>query len=52
MRMLRWMRGKTRKNRIRNIGIRDTVGIEPIEAKLRENNLGGSNIYVVGSLML
>ena len=34
MRMLRWMCGKTWKDRIRNTNIRDMVGIAPIEDKI------------------
>src|SRR4029450_2942072 len=39
MRMLRWMCGKTRKDRIRNEHIRERVGVAPIEDKMRENQL-------------
>ncbi|CAL5373127.1 unnamed protein product [Camellia sinensis] len=39
MRMLRWMCGKTRQDRIRNECIREWVGVAPIEDKLRENRL-------------
>lgn len=39
MRMLRWMCGKTRKDRIRNENIRERVGVAPIEDKMRENRL-------------
>jgi hypothetical protein len=39
MRMLRWMCGKTRRDRIRNETIREMVGVAPIEEKLRENRL-------------
>ena len=39
MRMLRWMCGKTRKDRIRNVNIRSMVGVAPIEDKMRENRL-------------
>ena len=39
MRMLRWMCGKTRKDKVRNEDIRHQVGIVPIEDKLRENRL-------------
>ncbi|GMP32327.1 hypothetical protein CsSME_00006133 [Camellia sinensis var. sinensis] len=39
MRMLRWMCGKTRQNRIRYECIREWVGVAPIENKLRENRL-------------
>ena len=39
MRMLRWMCGKTRRDKIRNETIREWVGVAPIEGKLRENRL-------------
>ncbi|WP_375619007.1 hypothetical protein, partial [Bartonella sp. AC134YNZD] len=39
MRMLRWMCGKTRKDRIRNEKIREMVQVAPIEDKIRENRL-------------
>ena len=39
MRMLRWMCGKTRRDRIRNETVREMVGVAPIEEKLRENRL-------------
>ena len=39
MRMLRWMCGKTRMDKIRNEIIRSLVGIVPIEDKMRENRL-------------
>jgi len=39
MRMLRWMCGKTRKDRIRNEIIREKVGATKIEDKMRENRL-------------
>ena len=35
--MLRWMCGKTRKDRIRNTNIRDMIVVAPIEDKLRED---------------
>ena len=37
--MLRWIRGNTRKNKVRNENIRLQVGIAPIENKLKENRL-------------
>ena len=40
MRMLRWMCGKIRKDRIRNANIFDMVGVALIEDKLRKNRLG------------
>ncbi|EXC32766.1 hypothetical protein L484_019880 [Morus notabilis] len=39
MRMLRWMSGHTRMDRIRNEVIRSKVGVAPIEDKVRENHL-------------
>ena len=39
MRMLRWMCGKTRKDRVRNEDIRSQVGVAPIEGKMREHRL-------------
>ena len=36
MRMLRWMCGKTRNDRIRNVNIRDMVGVALIEDNIRE----------------
>jgi hypothetical protein len=39
MRMLRWMSGKTRHDRIRNDTIRERVGVAPIVEKLVENRL-------------
>ncbi|KAK9166421.1 hypothetical protein Scep_001612 [Stephania cephalantha] len=39
MRMLRWMCGKTRKDRIRNIKIQRQVGVAPIDTKIREGRL-------------
>ncbi|CAN6710825.1 unnamed protein product [Malus baccata var. baccata] len=37
MRMLRWMCGHTRKDKIRNEDIRGKVGVAEIEGKMREN---------------
>ncbi|KAM1889548.1 hypothetical protein ACFX13_047518 [Malus domestica] len=39
MRMLRWMCGHTRKDKIRNEDIRGKVGVAGIEGKMRENRL-------------
>ena len=39
MRMIRWMCGFTRLDRIRNEVIRERVGVAPIEEKLRETRL-------------
>ncbi|KAM1519454.1 hypothetical protein ACFX1Z_022250 [Malus domestica] len=39
IRMLRWMCGHTRKDKIRNEDIRGKVGVAEIEGKLRENQL-------------
>ena len=39
MRMLRWMCGKTRMNKVRNEDIHSLVGVTPIEDKMRENRL-------------
>ena len=40
MRILSWMCGKIRKDRIRNANICDMLGVVPIEDKVRENRLG------------
>jgi len=37
MRMLRWMCGKTQKDKVRNEFFLETVGVAPIEDKLRKN---------------
>jgi hypothetical protein len=37
--MLRWINGKTRRDRIRNDTIRKSVGVAPIAEKLVENRL-------------
>ena len=41
MRMLRWMSGKTRHNKIRTDTIRERVGVAPILEKLVEKGLDG-----------
>ena len=51
IRMLRWMCSKSRKDRIRNVNISDMVGVAPMEDKLRETRLSGSDIYIVSLLM-
>ena len=39
MRMIRWMCGYTRLDRIRNVVIRERVGVAPLEDTLRETRL-------------
>ena len=39
MRMLRWMCGNTRRDKVRNEDIRTKIGIASIEEKMRENRL-------------
>ncbi len=39
MKMLRWMSGHTRKDRIHNEVIRGKLGVAPIEDKMREHRL-------------
>ena len=39
MRILKWICGKTLKDRISNKHIRELVGVTPIEDKMRENRL-------------
>jgi len=41
MRMLKWMSGVTREDRIRNEYVRGSIGVASIVAKMRENRLGG-----------
>ena len=37
--MLRWMRGNTRRDKLRNEDIRTKIGVAFIEEKMRENRL-------------
>jgi len=39
MRMLRWICGHTRRDRVRNDDIRDILGVAPIEEKLVQHRL-------------
>jgi len=39
MRNIRWMCGYTRLDRIRNVVIKECVGVAPLEEKLRETRL-------------
>ncbi|CAN6543029.1 unnamed protein product [Malus baccata var. baccata] len=52
MRMLRWMCGHTRKDKIRNEDIRGKVGVAEIEGKMRENRLRGLDMCKEGLLTL
>ena len=45
MPMLRWICGKTLKDRISNKHIRELVGVAPIEDKMRENRLQWLDTY-------
>jgi len=39
MRMIRWMCGNTRRDKVRNKDIRTKIGVASIEEKMRENRL-------------
>jgi len=39
MRVLRWMCGNTRRDKVRNKDIRTKIGVAPIKEKMRENPL-------------
>jgi len=39
MTMIRWMCGFTRLDRIRNVALRERVGVAPLEDKMRESRL-------------
>ncbi|RXH97113.1 hypothetical protein DVH24_035781 [Malus domestica] len=52
MRMLRWMCGHTRKDKIRNEDIRGKVGVAEIEGKRRENRLRWFDMCKEGLLTL
>ena len=39
MRMVSWMCGKTRRDRIRNANFRDMIKVALIEDKIRDNRL-------------
>ena len=39
MHMLRWMRGDTRRDKVRNEDIRTKIGVAFIEERMRENRL-------------
>jgi len=41
MRMLRWMCGNTRRDKVRNEDIRTKIGVASIEEQMRENCLDG-----------
>jgi hypothetical protein len=39
MRMLRWICGHTRRDRVRNDDIRERLGVAPVEGKLMQHRL-------------
>jgi hypothetical protein len=39
MRMLRWIYGNTRRDRVRNDDIRERLGVAPVEEKLVQHRL-------------
>jgi hypothetical protein len=39
MRMLRWICGQTRRDRVRNDDIRERLGVAPLEEKLMQHRL-------------
>ena len=41
IRMLCWMCGNTRRDKVRNKNIRTKIGVASIEEKMRENRLDG-----------
>ena len=45
MRMLRWMRGVTKLDRIKNDRIRGTTNVGEISKKVQESRLGGMGMY-------
>ena len=52
MRMIRWMCGYTKLDRLRNKIIRKSVGVAPIKDKLRKSRLGGLVMLEGGAWML
>ena len=45
MRMLRWICGHTRRDRVQNDDIRDRLGVAPIEEKLVQHRLDGLDMF-------